>query len=104
YYLAPDGGPAGDAFAVMRDGMKGKVGVGKLALYGRESLVAVRPHERGIILHTLHHAAEIRSIDQVEELNSVTSKVKPEEPKLARRILESLGARVVLKTTKDEYQ
>src|SRR6478672_8520328 len=63
YYLAPDGGPAGDAFAVMRDGMKGKVGVGKLALYGREYLVAVRPHERGIVMHTLHHAAEIRSIE-----------------------------------------
>ena len=35
---------AADAFAVMRDGMKGKVGIGKLALYGREYLVAVRPH------------------------------------------------------------
>src|SRR4029450_1369102 len=79
YYLAPDGGVAGDAFAVMREGMKGKVGIGKLALYGREYLVAVPPHERGIVMHTLHHAAEIRSIDQVEELNSVASKVKPEE-------------------------
>jgi len=34
YYLAPDGGIAADAFAVMRDGMQGKVGIGKLALYG----------------------------------------------------------------------
>ena len=69
YYLAPDGKMAGDAFAVMREGMKGKVGIGKLALYGREYLVAVRPHERGIVMYTLHHAAEIRSIDTVEELN-----------------------------------
>ena len=104
YYLAPDGGPAGDAFAVMRDGMKGKVGVGKLALYGREYLVAVRPHERGIIMHTLHHAAEIRSIDQVEELNSVTTKVKPEEARLARQIIESFEGPLDLKTYKDEYQ
>ena len=52
----------------MREGMKGKVGIGKLALYGREYLVAVRPHERGIVMHTLHHAAEIRGIDAVEEL------------------------------------
>ena len=43
YYLAPDGPMAADAFAVMRDGMQGKVGIGKLALYGREYLVAVRP-------------------------------------------------------------
>src|SRR5215208_7008156 len=54
YYLAPDGGIAADAFAVMRDGMQGKVGIGKLALYGREYLVAVRPHERGIVMQTLH--------------------------------------------------
>jgi DNA end-binding protein Ku len=104
YYLAPDGGPAGDAFAVMRDGMKGKVGVGKLALYGREYLVAVRPHERGIVMHTLHHAAEIRGIDQVEELNSVTTNVKPEEAKLARQIIESFEGPLDLTTYKDEYQ
>ena len=104
YYLAPDGGPAGDAFAVMRDGMKGKVGIGKLALYGREYLVAVRPHERGIIMHTLHHAAEIRSIDQVEELFSVTNKAKPEEARLARQIIESFEGPLDLGTYKDEYQ
>lgn len=104
YYLAPDGGPAGDAFAVMRDGMKGKVGIGKLALYGREYLVAVRPHEQGIVMHTLHHAAEIRSIDQVEELNSVTSKAKPNEVKLAKQIIESFEGPLDLSTYKDEYQ
>src|SRR6266853_724802 len=104
YYLAPDGHMAADAFAVMRDGMKGKVGVGKLALYGREYLVAVRPHGRGIVMHTLHHAAEMRGIDQVEELNSVTSKVKPEEAKLARQIIESFEGPLDLATYKDEYQ
>src|SRR5919205_649252 len=92
YYLAPDGGMAADAFAVMRDGMQGKVGVGKLALYGREYLVAVRPHGKGIVMHTLHHTAEIRGMDQVEELNSVPSKVKPEEVKLAKRVSEKKKA------------
>jgi DNA end-binding protein Ku len=104
YYLAPDGPVAGEAFAVMRDGMEGKVGVGKLALYGREYLVAVRPHERGIVMHTLHHAAEIRSIDQVDELNSVTTKVKPEEVRLARQIIETFEAPLDLATYRDEYQ
>src|SRR6266566_8780760 len=79
YYLAPDGTMAAEAFAVMRDGMKGKVGIGKLALYGREYLVAVRPQQRGIVMYTLHHAAEIRSIDVVDELSSVPDSVKPEE-------------------------
>src|SRR5215471_998892 len=89
YYLAPDGNVAADAFAVMREGMQGKVGIGKLALYGREYQVAVRPFERGIVMHTLHHAAEIRSVDAVEELNAVPSKVKPEEIKLAKQVIET---------------
>src|SRR5215475_8794784 len=86
YYLAPDGPVAADAFAVMRDGMQGKVGIGKLALYGREYLVAVKPQGKGIVMYTLHHAAEIRSIDAVEELNSVETKIKPEEIKLAKQV------------------
>src|SRR6195256_1298923 len=104
YYLAPDGGMAADAFAVMRDGMKGKVGVGKLALYGREYLVAVKPHERGIVMYTLHHAAEIRSIDAVEELSSVPVTVKPDEIKLARQVIEMFEAPLNLKDYTDEYR
>jgi len=104
YYLAPDGGVATDAFAVMREGMKGKVGVGKLALYGREYLVAVRPHGKGIVMHTLHHAAEIRGMEQVEELNSVPSKVKPEEIKLAKQVISTFEAPLNLKDYQDEYR
>jgi DNA end-binding protein Ku len=104
YYLAPDGGVATDAFAVMREGMKGKVGVGKLALYGREYLVAGRPHGKGIVMHTLHHAAEIRGMEQVEELNSVPSKVKPEEIKLAKQVIQTFEAPLNLKDYKDEYR
>jgi DNA end-binding protein Ku len=104
YYLAPDGGMAADAFAVMRDGMKGKVGIGKLALYGREYLVAVRPHQRGIAMYTLHHAAEIRSIEAVEELSAVPEKVKPEEMKLARQVIETFEGPLNLADYKDEYR
>jgi DNA end-binding protein Ku len=104
YYLGPDGPVAADAFAVMRDGMKGKVGVGKLALYGREYLVAVRPHQRGIIMHTLHHAAEIRSMDAVEELNAVSATVRPEEIKLARQVIETFEGPLDLASYGDEYR
>src|SRR5215510_6695967 len=104
YYLAPDGGVAADAFAVMREGMKGKVGIGKLALYGREYLVAVRPQGKGIVMYTMHHAAEIRSMDNVEELNSVSTKVKPEEIKLAKQVIGTFEQPLNLKDYKDEYR
>jgi DNA end-binding protein Ku len=104
YYLAPDGAVAADAFAVMREGMKGKVGIGKLALYGREYLVAVRPLDRGIVMYTLHHAAEIRPVDAVEELNSVPAKVKPDEIRLARQVIETFEGPLNLSAYKDEYR
>jgi DNA end-binding protein Ku len=104
YYLAPDGTVASSAFAVMRDGMKGKVGIGKLALYGREYLVAVKPYERGIVMYTLHHAAEIRSIDTVEELDAVPAAVKPEEIKLAKQVIETFEGPLNLSDYHDEYR
>jgi len=104
YYLAPDGRVAGDAFAVMREGMQGKVGIGKLALYGREYLVAVRPFQRGIVMHTLHHAAEMSGIDAVDELQSVPTTVKPEEMKLARQVIQTFEQPLNLAEYKDEYR
>jgi len=104
YYLAPDGPMAAESFAVMREGMAGKAGIGKVALYGREYLVAVRPQKKGLVMYTLHHDAEIRSIDQVEELNSVPAKVKPEEMKLAKQVIATFDAELNLKDYKDEYK
>src|SRR5882762_6508721 len=104
YYLAPDGPMAAEAFAVMREGMAGKAGIGKVALYGREYLVAIRPRKRGLVMYTLHHDAEIRSIDQIEELNSVPSKVKPEEMKLAKQVIQTFHGELDLKDYKDEYR
>src|SRR4029079_10651551 len=104
YYRAPDGPMAAEAFAVMREGMAGKAGIGKMALYGREYLVAVRPQKKGLVMYTLHHDAEIRSIDQIEELNSVPSKVKPEEVKLAKQVISTFESELNLKDYKDEYK
>jgi len=104
YYLAPDGEMAAASFAVMREGMVGKAGIGKVALYGREYLVAVRPKKKGLVMYTLHHDAEIRAIDQIEELSSVPGKVKPEEMKLAKQVIATFESELNLKDYKDEYK
>jgi DNA end-binding protein Ku len=104
YYLVPDGAMATDAYAVMRDGMAGKVGVGKVAIHGREYLVAVKPHKQGLVMYTLHHAAEIRTIDQIDELREVRGKVGPAEMKLAKQVIESFEGELNLADYKDEYQ
>jgi DNA end-binding protein Ku len=104
YYLAPDGPMAREAFAVMREGMKGKAGIGKLALYGREYLVAVQPRDKGLVMYTMRHAKEVRSMDNIEELGEVPSKVKPEEIKLARQVIENFESALNLEDYSDKYQ
>jgi DNA end-binding protein Ku len=104
YYLVPDGAMATDAYSVMRDGMQGKIGVGKVAIHGRESLVAVKPHKQGLVMYTLHHAAEIRTIDQIDELREVRGKVSAPEMKLAKQVIESFEGELNLSDYKDEYQ
>ncbi len=104
YYLAPDGPVAKEAFAVIREGMKGKAGIGKVALYGREYLVKVQPRERGMVMYTLRHASEIRSMEAIDELADVPSTVKPEEVKLARQVMGTFEGEVDLKEYQDAYQ
>jgi DNA end-binding protein Ku len=104
YYLAPDGPVARDAFAVIREGMKGMAGIGKVALYGREYLVKVQPREKGLVMYTLRHAAEIRSMDNIDELADIPDTVKPEEVKLAKQVMATFEGEANLESYKDEYQ
>jgi DNA end-binding protein Ku len=104
YYLAPDGPMAKEAFAVIREGMKGKAGIGKLALYGREYLVAVQPRAKGLIMFTLRTSREIRSMDAIDELEGVPEKVKPDEIKLAKQVIDTFQAPLDLREYRDEYQ
>jgi DNA end-binding protein Ku len=104
YYLAPDGQMALEAFAVMREGMKGKAGIGKLALYGREYLVAVQPKDKGLVMYTMRRANEVRSMDQIEELEGVPSKVKPDEIKLAKQVIGNFEGELDLTEYRDAYQ
>jgi len=104
YYLAPDGPVAREAFAVIREGMKGKAGIGKVALYGREYLIKVQPREKGLIMYTLRHASEIRSMDAIEELADMPAEVKPQEVALARQVMGTFEGELDFAAYKDEYQ
>jgi len=104
YYLAPDGPVARDAFAVIREGMQGMAGIGKVALYGREYLVKVQPREKGLVMYTLRHAAEIRSMDAIDELGDMPAAVKPDEVKLARQVMATFEGKAELEAYADAYQ
>lgn len=104
YYLAPDGNVAAEAFAVVREGMQGKAGIGRLALYGREYLVAVQPREKGLVMFTLRSAAEVRSMDAIDEFDQVPAKLKPAEVALAQQVIGTFESDLDVKTFTDHYQ
>jgi DNA end-binding protein Ku len=104
YYLAPDGEVAKEAFTVMREAMKGKAGIGKVALYGREYLVKVQPRERGLVMYTMRHANEIRRMDAIDELEGLPETIKPAEVQLAEQVIGTFAGDVDFESYRDEYQ
>lgn len=61
YYVVPADDLAEEAFIVLRDALckAKKVGLGQLALRGREYVVSLKPCGRGMVLETLRYADEV---------------------------------------------
>jgi DNA end-binding protein Ku len=103
YFLlpdGPDGGPAHAAYALLVDAMIDQVGLGKLAIYGREYLVAVSPRRGSLLLYTLHHAAELRDAPYVASPHATGTA----ELTLARQVIASLRRPLALEAFTDVYQ
>lgn len=91
YYAGPDGPVSEKPYALLREVMKqtGKVGLGKVVLRDREDLVAIFPHEDGIVLQKLHYPAEIRKMNNVPEVESA-QKVDKKELSMATNLVEQM--------------
>ena len=62
YFVVPADDLAEEAFVVLREALKRakKVGIGQLAMRGREYVVSLKPCGRGMVLETLRYADEVR--------------------------------------------
>src|SRR5919108_6328554 len=111
YYVAPDGPHAAEPFAVIGQAMTGQVGVGKVALYGREYLVAVRPPplrpqpgQFPLLLHTLHHEAEIRSVEELWAGMPTVDRVPSSQVRLAKQLMAACARPLDLADFTDQYR
>ena len=104
YYAGPDGPVSEKPYALLREVMKqtGKVGLGKVVLRDREDLVAVFPHENGLVLQKLHYPHEIRSIQEVPELDGA-QKLDKNELKLATTLVDQMSTSLAEIDTADHY-
>lgn len=104
YYAGPDGAVSEKPYALLREVMKqtGKVGIGKVVLRDREDLVAVFPHEDGLVLQKLHYPHEIRKMKDVPEIEG-PSKLDKNELKLATTLVEQMVTSLDEIDTVDQY-
>ncbi len=81
YFAGPDGDVAAKTYALLTEALKksGKVGVAKVVLRDRESMVLLTPHESGILMYKLRYPEEVRSILDVP---NVTPDIEADEDQL----------------------
>jgi DNA end-binding protein Ku len=90
YYLGPDKGGE-KAYRLLADAMKssGRVALAKFVMRGKENIVLVRPAHKGLMLHTMYFADEIRDFGEIDK--GEDAKLKPGEMDLAERLVKELS-------------
>ncbi|WP_324750529.1 Ku protein [Sphingomonas sp. LY54] len=104
YYVVPADDLAEEAFVVLREALREtkKVGLGQLAMRGREYIVSLKPCGRGILMETLRYADEVnkaqgyfRDIDDI--------KPDPELLDLAETLIEKKTSKFDPEKFHDRY-
>ncbi len=91
YYLVPD--EAGrKPYALLTRAMEetGYVAIAKITMHNREYTVFLRPHEGGLMLHTMYYVDEVRKLESFGPLNV---ELKDAEVKVAHQLIEALAGK-----------
>jgi DNA end-binding protein Ku len=103
YFAGPDGDVAAKTYGLLCHTLKqtNRVGVGRVVLRDRETIVLLTPHEKGLMLYRLRYPEEVRSINEVPGLLEV--KVDKEQLKLAKTLVDSMVKHFTDIEMKDHY-
>src|SRR6476659_6802273 len=103
YYLLPDGDEADEGYTVLRDAFaKTKtVAIGQLIMHGREHLVGITAHKKGLVLVILRYADELRKPGTYFDKIDATPKADAVE--LAVELIEEHSGKFEPQTMPNEY-
>jgi DNA end-binding protein Ku len=104
YYVVPADDLAEEAYVVLREALRDtrKVGLGQLAMRGREYLVSLKPCGRGILMETLRYADEVNKAQAYfREIDDI--KPDPELLELAEALIEKKSGHFDPNKFKDHY-
>ncbi len=104
YFVVPADDLAEEAFVVLREALRRtrKVGLGQIAMRGREYAVCLRPCGRGLMLETLRYADEVnRAASYFRDIDDI--KPDSELLELAETLIEKKTAPFDAKVFEDRY-
>ena len=105
YFVVPQDDLAEEAFRVVRDALRQtkKIGIGQLALRGREYICALKPCGRGMLLETLRYADEINKANAF--FRGIGDEPSPPElMELATTLIEKKAAPFEPEAFHDRYE
>ena len=103
YFLGPSPG-GGKTYRLLAQAMKkqDKVAVANWVAAGRQHLVVLRPYEKGLVLHTMYYADEVRDFSAIEIEDAP---VREKEVQLAEMLINELTEKKFDPLAfKDEYR
>ena len=109
YFAGPDGPISENPYALLREVMKqtGKIAIAKVVLRDREDLVALFPHDDGLVLQKLRYPHELREMKDVPEFENVQNldgeKLNKNELELATTLVHQMATTLSEVDTEDNY-
>jgi DNA end-binding protein Ku len=103
YYLLPDGDDADEGYVVLRDALakSKKVAIGQLIMHGREHLVGITAHKKGLVLVILRYADELREPESY--FDKLDAKPKADAVELAVKLIEEHSGKFEPQKMPNEY-
>jgi DNA end-binding protein Ku len=94
YYLAPEGAGSDKAYALLRRAMSeaGRIGIATMVMRNKEYLVAIRPEDDALALHTMYFSDEVRSPGKELPELPENGEVSDRELSMAQLLIESMDS------------
>ncbi|MFG0330683.1 MAG: Ku protein [Phycisphaerales bacterium] len=92
YFVIPDQSGA-KAYRLLADAMTemNRAAIAQFVMRQKEYLVTIRPKGRGIMMHTMHYADEVETIDDIKDIPE-DIEIPKKELEVAKKLVEALEA------------
>jgi DNA end-binding protein Ku len=103
YYALPEA-PGRKPYRLLVEVMEksGYAAIAKVGMHRREYIVAIRPRNNGLTLHTMHYPNEVRAVPDYGAKDDV--KVSSKEIELAEQLVKKLAGPFKPEQYEDEYR